>query len=172
MYYNCGVGSVKCLYCAKPLRVAKTGRPKKFCWDRCRKAYARLKFPSVMVENTIWVRAKGKIPLQTDGRNAKVNDPATWATWAQVKSSQVGDGFGVMLGNGLACYDLDHWPEDKAIEFARALTVPVVWFERSMSGQGFHIFVQAPEQPGYRRDGVEFYSRARFIRLTGHKITI
>ena len=38
-----------------------------------------------------------------------------------------------------------------------------------MSGDGLHLFVDAPEAPGTKQPGVEFYSRARFIAVTGNR---
>jgi primase-polymerase (primpol)-like protein len=78
-----------------------------------------------------------------------------------------------MLGDGLGCWDLDHclgggelasW----AADVLTSIDSPM-WVERSMSGTGLHIFVAAVEAPGSRRAGVEFYSWARFIRVTGDR---
>ena len=80
-----------------------------------------------------------------------------------------------MLGNGLACYDLDHALADGQLKpWARdildRITEPVLFTEVSVSGEGLHVFVEAPEGRGSRRavgdGGVEFYSRGRFIRVT------
>lgn len=84
-----------------------------------------------------------------------------------------GDGFGIMLGDGLACYDLDHVVDEGgtvepwAIEFVATIAEPLVLVELSRSRRGLHIFVRAPEAPGWRRGGAEFYSRQRFIVVTG-----
>lgn len=46
----------------------------------------------------------------------------------------------------------------------------------SQSGEGVHVFVEAPEGPGSKiRDGercVEFYSAGRYIAVTGHKLKL
>lgn len=86
-----------------------------------------------------------------------------------------------MLGGGLACHDLDHalvggelkpW----AREVVESITEPVLFAEVSVSGEGLHLFVEAPEGPGRRRSvgdgGHEFYSRARFIRTTLRKFNM
>jgi primase-polymerase (primpol)-like protein len=77
-----------------------------------------------------------------------------------------------MLGGGLGCYDLDHCLDgDELSETAAKILAAVdpLWVERSMSGTGLHVFVDAGEGPGYRRDGVEFYSAGRFIAVTGNR---
>jgi primase-polymerase (primpol)-like protein len=80
-----------------------------------------------------------------------------------------------MLGGGLACFDLDHVTDEQARSFIESVSLPVVFVERSVSGTGVHVFVEAGEQAGSRRvvDGVsvEFYSRQRFIRVTGRRFT-
>lgn len=80
-----------------------------------------------------------------------------------------------MLGGGLACWDLDDCFEgDRLAGWAReaiAGAVPV-FAERSVSGRGLHLFVEAPEGPGRKGGGVEFYSRARFIRVTGDRVDL
>lgn len=78
-----------------------------------------------------------------------------------------------MLGDGLGCYDLDNcFEDDGALKtYAAELleSVDPIFVERSVSGRGLHIFVHAPEAKGWRRDGIEFYSRDRFIRVTGDR---
>lgn len=75
-----------------------------------------------------------------------------------------------MLGGGLGCYDLDHVSDADVRRFL--LTVPerVLFVERSVSGQGAHVFIEAAECAGSKRtvDGlsVERYTRERFIRTT------
>lgn len=75
-----------------------------------------------------------------------------------------------MLGDGLACYDLDHCLTGNTLApWARKVldAKQPLWVERSMSGDGLHIFIRAEEAKGWKRAGVEYYSRARFIAVTG-----
>ncbi|MFV8317130.1 hypothetical protein [Mycobacterium sp. 23] len=44
-----------------------------------------------------------------------------------------------------------------------------LWVERSMSGRGLHVFVHAPEEKGTVAEHVSFYSRGRFIAVTGDR---
>jgi primase-polymerase (primpol)-like protein len=117
-----------------------------------------------------WTRADGKRPCLPDGRLASSRDPSTWARFSEVQRG-AGDGFGFMLGGGFGCYDLDHWPDDRARRFVAAVREPVLWVERSVSGEGVHVFFQGPEVRGRRSmvggRPVERYSWARFIRVTG-----
>lgn len=89
-----------------------------------------------------------------------------------MKASKVGDGFGVMLGSGLGCYDLDHVSDAEARELARAIPEQVLFAERSVSGEGVHVFVAAAEGPGWRRGKIERYSWGRFIRMTGRRFVL
>ena len=106
-----------------------------------------------------------------DGSPASSTNPATWASFAEVQSG-AGDGFGVVLdGSGLGCYDFDNCFDDGVVkpavrDFIAGIAYPIVYVERSMSGNGLHVFVEAEKQRGFRRDGVEFYSWGRFIRMT------
>lgn len=82
-----------------------------------------------------------------------------------------------MLGNGLGCYDLDHCLNGSdlsptAAAFMAGIPERVLWVERSMSGTGLHVFVEAPEAPGWKRNGVERYTRQRFIAVTGDRFVL
>lgn len=150
------------------------GRPRKYCSSKCRlRAHRRRKsLPALMVDRNTWVRRKGKVPYQLSGKKASSTDPSTWSSFDEVAESTLGDGFGIMLGGGLGCYDLDHCLVDGVLQdwARRALEEikhPIVYVERSMSGDGLHVFVEAEEGRGYRSDGLEFYTRARFIAVTG-----
>lgn len=121
-----------------------------------------------------WVCADGKRPIRPNGHPASSTDPSTWTNWEMVRQSRAGDGVGVMLGGGLGCYDLDHVTDAEVRDFLATVPEPVLYVERSMSGDGVHVFIEAPEGPGWRRviDGisVERYTRQRFIRVTGDRL--
>ncbi|WP_211215771.1 bifunctional DNA primase/polymerase [Microbacterium indicum] len=119
---------------------------------------------------TRWVPAAGKRPITTTGFAASSTDPSTWASFAEVSRSTAGDGHGIMLGDGLGCYDLDHTTDAEMRDFLATVTESVLFVERSVSGHGFHIFIEAPEGKGYRRGNLERYTRARFIRVTGEHL--
>lgn len=123
-----------------------------------------------------WVRADGKRPITVDGRPASSTDPSTWSTYSRVQASTAGDGLGVMLGGGLGCYDLDNVSDVEVYRFLASVSEPVVFVERSVSGRGAHVFIEAPESPGWKRTvegiSVERYTRARFIRFTGDRIAV
>lgn len=81
-----------------------------------------------------------------------------------------------MLGGGIGCYDLDHCTMDAARRFAATVPEPIVYCERSRSGTGFHLFVEAGESKGWRRVvnglNVERYTRDRFIVVTGDRVRL
>lgn len=82
--------------------------------------------------------------------------------------SKAGDGYGIMLGDGLACWDFDHVdPADPPAQAVELLS-EAIYAEVSSSGHGLHVFVESSES-SFRRAGVEFYSRSRFIRMTGRR---
>ena len=170
---------MRCERCDDKLpRTIKDGRSRRFCSSRCRQAAYRARkaeTASAGVPEGRWTRADGKRPITVTGRAASSTDPSTWSTFAEVQASSAGDGFGVMLGGGLGCHDLDHALEDGVLkpwarEVLDGITERVLFAEVSMSGEGLHVFVDAPEGPGSKRPvgdgGHEFYSRGRFIRVT------
>lgn len=155
-----------------------------WCSGRCRvaahRARKREQLPDELVAQPRWVRAHGKRPITTAGDPASSTDPTTWSTYTAARRSQAGDGLGVMLGDGLGCYDLDHVTDAQAAAFVRTVTERVLYVERSLSGDGVHVFVEAAEERGWRRtlqlDGepisVERYTRQRFIRTTLERLPI
>lgn len=168
---------------AIPARSETRGRRRRYCSNACRqRAYREHRvtvsatFPTVMRQRTSWVRCVGKRPVTVTGRPASTVDPSTWASFDAAMNSQAGDGFGIMVGAGLGCYDLDHVTDEQARRFISGISEPIVWVERSVSGTGVHVFVEAQPAPGWKRtiDGlhVERYSRARFIRTTGKVFAI
>ena len=164
---------------AIPARSETRGRRRRYCSNACRQRAYRARrpaFPAVMQQRAAWVRCVGKRPVRIDGRPASTVDPRTWDSFDAVTASTAGDGFGIMLGAGLGCYDLDHVTDEAARRFISGISEPIIWVERSVSGTGVHVFVEAQPAPGWRRtiDGlhVERYSRARFIRTTGKVFVI
>ena len=106
------------------------------------------------------------------GRPASCVKPRTWANFADVPVG-AGDGFGVMLGGGVGCIDLDGALDGRGrvvSPVARAVldANPGAWVEVSVSGLGLQVFGLLRDGPGSCRDGVEVYSRSRFIRVTGN----
>ena len=146
----------------------------RYCSTRCRvtgnrRAKRAGGIPVEMTGGRRWVRASGKMPLQVSGVAARSNGPSTWASFDEVRASDVGDGMGVMLGGGLGCYDLDHVSDAEARELAALIPERVLFAERSLSGSGVHVFVVAPECKGSKswQGRHERYTRERFIRMTG-----
>lgn len=155
----------------------------RFCSNACRQAAyrerRRLKaLPVEMTGRPAWVRRVGKRPVQVNGRPASSTDPRTWTTWEAVQDG-AGDGFGIMLGDGLGCIDLDYAIGDDGVLAGWAAEIveehrgAAWWIERSMSRRGVHVFLPLAEGPGRKvRDGevsVEVYSKARFMAVSGDR---
>lgn len=162
---------------------AMVRRDARFCSGACRqKAYrARSKpLPVELTGRARWVRRDAdKRPLTVFGDAASVSDSRTWTTYARASRSVVGAGLGIVLGDGLGCIDLDHCiVGGKIAGWAQAIVDgnrnDAVLVERSMSGEGVHIFLPMAEAAGRKvRDGernIETYSRGRYIAVTGDRI--
>ena len=155
----------------------KPGRRPRFCTPKCRLKNHRLvkkyNLPGEMAAQKRWVKCQGKRPIQTNGRSASTTKPSTWTTISQVSASTAGDGYGYMLGSGIGCIDLDHCIYADGTLTALAVSIlaacPDTYIEVSASGAGLHIFGMISEGPGWKRGGVEVYSRERFIRMTGRR---
>ena len=148
-----------------------------YCSNSCKqKAYRARKRRSVFgldgfKDQRRWVRAVGKRPIMPDGSPASSTDSSTWSTFGEVWSSTVGDGFGVMLGGGLGCIDIDDCLDGDRVapwarEYIAGITDEVVFVERSVSGRGLHLFFRAPVEGKGEARGVERYTCKRFIRTT------
>lgn len=184
-----------CEHDGTPIEISGRGRPPRFCSDSCRVAAHRARravvaeaetitreaadpIPAELRERARWVRWTvtkdgRKLPLRADrNRAASSTDPSTWSTYAEARDSSIGDGVGFVLGDGIGCVDLDGALDENG-EIISAVALGVLsanvdaWVERSMSGRGLHVFGLLAEAPGRRRAGIEIYSRARFIALTG-----
>lgn len=149
----------------------------RFCSGRCRMAASRaVSIPTRMRRLNRWVRHDAKRPIMPDGRPASSTDAATWSAYAEAKAATTGDGLGFVLdGDGLGCYDLDHCVSEGRVDPAAARFVAgldAFYVEVSPSGRGLHAWVESASQPGWRKtiDGlhVEFYTRERFITVTGN----
>ena len=166
---------LSCQQCSAHIEI-KHGRRPKFCSGKCRQRAHRERRSQIERLKSLsvgrWARASGKRPVMVDGSAASSTNPATWASFAEVQKSNAGDGFGVVLdGSGLGCYDFDDCFDGGVLkpavrDFIAGIVYPIVYVERSMSGNGLHVFVEAEKQRGFRRDGVEFYTWGRFIRMT------
>ena len=141
--------------------------------------------PACMRERVRWVRwveraRRGKVtkvPLDLAGRDLDVRDSRRWVSFDEARRSKVGTGFGIVLGDGLGCIDLDEaldatgqikpWAQEVVTGYAD----DSILTEVSVSGRGLHIFLPMSEGPGKRiRDGernIEIYSRDRYIAVTG-----
>lgn len=116
-----------------------------------------------------------KVPVDAnEGTPAKVNNPATWATFdaAVAGVSRWGaDGIGFVFGpdDPFAGIDLDDAGDDAALQAAHRGIVEAFpsYTEFSPSGRGLHIIVRGSIQ-GARKHGVEAYSTGRFFTMTGN----
>lgn len=167
-----------CEHCGKPLKLASTGRPKRFCGQRCRKASNRsLGVPRSLLSQPRWVRHYRKRPLTVEGRAASVTDPRSWSTFPDVRTSRAGHGIGFVLGDGIGCLDFDNVINDDGQLDPRVQTLleslPATWIEVSPSGKGLHVWGLLPERAGkvIYRGGVriERYSAGRYITVTGRR---
>lgn len=162
----------RCDWCGGGMLLVRRGA--RFCSTRCRVASHRAgpTFPDAMTSEARWVRADGKRPITVAGRAASSTDQSTWSSFADVSASKAGDGMGVMLGGGLACWDLDGALVDGTLtnrhrEIVDAIAVPVLFVEVSVSGRGIHIFTAEPESRSHQGAWGGHYSHSRFIRTTG-----
>lgn len=177
----------ECGHCGKSIAGKRAGA--KWCSTSCRvmAGRTRKRFPAEMTSVDRWVRHKlvprkngklTKVPIQLDGRNASSTDSATWTTFVAAQASSVGDGLGWVLGNGIGCIDLDSCFDDdgRLSDFARSVIDEhrdrAVLIERSLSGEGVHIFLPMERGAGTVRAGIEVYppDSGRFIAVTGERL--
>ena len=141
-----------------------------------------------MRERVRWVRwverRRGskvtKVPLSLSGHDLDVRDSRRWVSFEEARRSKVGTGFGIVLGGGLGCIDLDKCIDGgKIAPWAKAIVDQhrdeAYLIERSVSGTGLHVFLPMAEGKGRRiRDGevnIEIYSSPdRYIAVTGDRL--
>jgi len=122
-----------------------------------------------------------KVPYDPKtGKNAKANDPSTWASfdkaWEAYESGgYTGIGFVLTEGDPFCGWDLDHCRdsetghvEDWAMDIVHKLQG---YTEVSPSGTGLRIIVKAKLPPGGRKKGnTEVYESSRYLTMTGHAL--
>ncbi|MEU3124397.1 bifunctional DNA primase/polymerase [Streptomyces albidoflavus] len=150
------------------------------CSPRCRKARSRARrtVPAELAHRPRWVRrTSAKVPVAVDGTVASSTDPETWSTYRAASDSTAGAGLGFVLdGDGVVCLDLDHALDDQgdALPWAQRIldAAAGTWVERSVSGEGLHVWGTGALPRGRRitvDDGgsVELYGDGRYIAVTG-----
>ena len=179
----------KCGVCGQNLN-GKGTKAAKYCSGACRqKAYrqrqraTRLQIPGVLKNLRRWVRWRRvsrngrttKMPITTVGRPASSTDPKTWTDFPTVSHSPLGDGYGFVLGGGIGCIDLDDCVNNAGslshvAERILALVGPT-FVEKSPSGRGLQVWIQASESPGrvleFEGQSVEVYTVGRYMTVTG-----
>lgn len=179
MHFTCG-------HChARLVLPSRQGRPRRYCSPRCRKAAQRAaartkNIPAILTRKRRWVRHdERKRPLTVHGWLASSTRSSTWTTFQRVRDSEVGTGFGFVLGEGIGCIDLDHCVDKRTgavLPWAQAIVDhyrPKAYMtERSLSGTGIHIFLPMSSAKGWRQPhpeggSMEVYSRDRYIAVTG-----
>jgi hypothetical protein len=117
-----------------------------------------------------------KIPLiAAEGlHHAKSTDPSTWRDFDT--ACAIGAGHGLWIGfmlhddDGLTCIDLDvkdNTTQEQMDRFNKIVQEFDSFSERSRSGVGMHVWLEGKIGKGRRFDGVEVYSRDRFMICTG-----
>lgn len=145
--------------------------------------------PEILKSRDCWVKFKtslddGKLKKRLlnphTSKWASINDASTWGTFDKACSSvrdYGGDGVATLLnGDGIWCIDLDGCVGDdgKFSDLAQKLMREYsdTYTELSVSGNGVHIFGKGKIPSGYMsknsNDGIELYSRDRFISMTGN----
>lgn len=151
------------------------------CSGACRVAHHRKKgVPEFLISRPRWVRYDdSKRPVSaTSGRLVDATDPSVWVDYETARSSPYGVGLGFVLdGDGVGCYDLDGCVEGgRLTEAGRVLleSIPeaIRYLEVSPSATGLHAWVDAPDSKGTRRKGFERYTNARYLTVTGHRVSL
>lgn len=118
---------------------------------------------------------KLKAPRKEGGQLASPTNPAEWMPFEKAceYAIRVGGHIGYMLheSDKYICIDLDvkhNTPPEQWERFQKIVETFDSYTERSLSGSGYHVWIEGTLDAGCRRDGVEVYSRERFIICTGN----
>jgi hypothetical protein len=113
-----------------------------------------------------------KVPFQPNGQHANVMDSSTWTDFNTAINTKGFDGIGfVLTHNDPFCFiDLDDTTDPNVLEQQRSIyqNFADTYAELSPSGKGLHIICKAVTEQGCKRSGVELYSNARFMTMTGN----
>ena len=145
--------------------------------------------PRVMTEYRQWAlvgTSKAPLGIDRNGRlyNMSVTNPSQWMDFETVvrEATACGLGFGFILSDNdpFTCVDLDVkdastdpnkkelWTTKEDFDvYIRIYKSLDSFTERSRSGKGLHIWCEGNIGRGFKRGGVEIYSRERFIICTG-----
>ena len=121
-----------------------------------------------------------KVPVASSGYEVNPHDPANWLSFEQAaehsKTSGYSVGFVFTTGDPFFFVDIDKclvngaWSE-LAVKLCRQFSGAAV--EVSQSGAGLHIFARGSAPPHAKKNialGLEFYTEARFVALTGTNV--
>jgi hypothetical protein len=131
------------------------------------------RIPQALRDRRQWCVAgqSEKRPLQVDGRPASPTHPTTWTDFetasraAQAKGWHVG--YVLTADDPFTCIDLDVKGDVKPEDFDSHIQMLDSYTERSVSGKGFHVWVEGRVEKAAKSPTIEIYSQDRFIICTG-----
>lgn len=117
-----------------------------------------------------------KVPLRTDGKAAKSNDPSSWTDFeSAVDAHMFGDfdGIGIVIqGSDFQGIDLDDCVTDGQMnDLAQEVLAKIDGYaEISPSGSGIKIFTRSNLAISGKRGKIEVYKEGRYFTVTGHAV--
>jgi hypothetical protein len=137
--------------------------------------------PATLTQLQRWAYSDSdKAPRQPSGSMAKINDPATWSSLADVKGLGIGAALAVTPDAGLVVVDLDGCIDENGQVHLGAQKIVAMldsYTEVSLSGRGLHVVMRGAKPPVQKPwtkialDGfvVEMFD-AHFVTLTGNHL--
>lgn len=135
------------------------------------------RIPQELRERSQWCVADQNKAPRTPNESlplAKSNDQTTWRTFdeacAYAAHHDLHIGYMLHESDPFTCIDMDvkdDTPIEQVQRFNRIVKTFDSYTERSRSGRGLHVWVKGKVGEGRKRDGVEVYSRLRFMICTG-----